>query len=127
MFWHFVANNFLTLVSNMFTNLNLTTMETCYKCSRPEYAPRIVAALRPLRLRPRDHRAAGAHEVPLYEVPISYYGRDYPREEDSLEGRLRRHLGHPQVQPLGPVARVTREALIRPAAVLSLPPASARE
>jgi glycosyltransferase involved in cell wall biosynthesis len=76
-FWHSLGNRFLTLMSNMFTDLNLTDMETCYKCFRREviqaidieedrfgFEPEITAKLAKLRLR-------------IYEVGISYSGRTY--------------------------------------------------
>jgi glycosyltransferase involved in cell wall biosynthesis len=76
-FWHSLGNKFLTLMSNMFTDLNLTDMETCYKCFRREviqsinieedrfgFEPEITAKLSKMRLR-------------IYEVGISYSGRTY--------------------------------------------------
>ncbi|HEY4999607.1 MAG TPA: glycosyltransferase family 2 protein [Usitatibacter sp.] len=76
-FWHRVGNGVLTLLSNMFTNLNLTDMETCYKAFRREviqsitieedrfgFEPEITAKVAKLRLR-------------VFEVGISYYGRTY--------------------------------------------------
>ncbi len=55
-FWHRVGNGFLTLLSNMFTNLNLTDMETCYKVFRREVDPVDHDRGGPLRLRAGDHR-----------------------------------------------------------------------
>ena len=76
-FWHYVGNRFLTFVSNLFTNLNLTDMETCYKAftrtalegikiqeNRFGFEPEIIAKVAKKKLR-------------IYEVPISYYGRTY--------------------------------------------------
>lgn len=76
-YWHSLGNRFLTTLSNMFTNLNMTDMETCYKVFRREiiqsiqieesrfgFEPEITAKLARLKLR-------------IYEVPISYYGRTY--------------------------------------------------
>lgn len=76
-FWHMVGNKFLTLLSNMFTNINLTDMETCYKMFRREiiqgieieedrfgFEPEITAKV-----------AKGRHRI--FEVGISYYGRTY--------------------------------------------------
>jgi len=77
MFWHFVANNFLTLVSNMFTNLNLTDMETCYKVFKAEYAPRIVLRSDRFGFDPEITARLARMKCRFYEVPISYYGRDY--------------------------------------------------
>jgi glycosyltransferase involved in cell wall biosynthesis len=77
-FWHYVGNRFLTLLSNIFTNLNLTDMETCYKAftrkaldgirieeSRFGFEPEITAKI------------ARKKSLRIYEVPISYYGRTY--------------------------------------------------
>jgi len=76
-FWHYVGNKFLTLFSNMFTNINLTDMETCYKMVRREiiqginieenrfgFEPEITAKI-----------AKGNHRI--YEIGISYFGRTY--------------------------------------------------
>ena len=76
-FWHFVGNRFLTLVSNMFTNLNLTDVETCYKVFRAEYAPRIVLRSNRFGFDPEITARLARMKCRFYEVPISYYGRDY--------------------------------------------------
>jgi glycosyltransferase involved in cell wall biosynthesis len=81
-FWHYVANKVLTMLSNMFTNLNLTDMETCYKLFRREvlqgitlrsdrfgFEPEITAKI--ARKRP------GQPSWRVYEIPISYAGRTY--------------------------------------------------
>ena len=76
-FWHAVGNNFLTLLSNMFTNLNLTDMETCYKVIRTDLLKRL-----PLRSNRFGFEVeitarlsqAGAR---IWELPISYSGRTY--------------------------------------------------
>jgi glycosyltransferase involved in cell wall biosynthesis len=78
-YWHSVGNKFLTTLSNMFTNLNLTDMEVCYKvfrrcvldritvkCNRFGFEPEITAKI--AKLRPR---------IRIYEVGIAYYGRSY--------------------------------------------------
>ena len=78
-FWHSLGNQFLTFLSNMFTNLNLTDMETCYKVFKGEvirsilieenrfgFEPEITAKISKIRPRLR-----------IYEVGISYYGRTY--------------------------------------------------
>ncbi|MEI8351701.1 MAG: glycosyltransferase family 2 protein, partial [bacterium] len=76
-FWHYLGNKFLTTLSNMMTNLNLTDMEVCYKVFRRE-------VLHSLHL--RENRFGFEVEITakvargkwrLYEVPISYYGRSY--------------------------------------------------
>jgi glycosyltransferase involved in cell wall biosynthesis len=78
-FWHTLGNKFLTFLSNMFTNLNLTDMEVCYKafrksvldridikCNRFGFEPEVTAKI--ARLRPR---------IRIYEVGVAYYGRSY--------------------------------------------------
>jgi len=78
-FWHMLGNKFLTTLSNMFTNLNLTDMEVCYKvfrrevlqrirlkCNRFGFEPEVTAKI--ARLRPR---------LRIYEVGVAYYGRSY--------------------------------------------------
>jgi glycosyltransferase involved in cell wall biosynthesis len=77
LFWHFVANNALTLVSNMFTNLNLTDMETCYKVFRAEYAPRLALRSDRFGFDPEITARLARLKCRFYEVPISYHGRDY--------------------------------------------------
>ena len=77
MFWHFAANRFLTLVSNMFTNLNLTDMETCYKVFKAKYAPRLVLRSDRFGFDPEITARLARMKCRFYEVPISYYGRDY--------------------------------------------------
>jgi len=77
MFWHFAANRFLTLVSNVFTNLNLTDMETCYKVFKAEYAPKIKLRSDRFGFDPEITARLAHLKCRFYEVPISYYGRDY--------------------------------------------------
>ena len=79
-FWHSVANKMLTLLSNLFTNLNLTDMETCYKVFRREVIQGHHAEVEPLRLRAGGHGQDRPEASPawrIYEVPISYSGRTY--------------------------------------------------
>ncbi|QHV94799.1 glycosyltransferase family 2 protein [Spirosoma endbachense] len=77
-FWHSVGNKILTLVSNIFTDLNLTDMETCYKVFRTALIQRI--DLREKRFGFEPEITAKLARVPgirIYEVGISYYGRTY--------------------------------------------------
>ena len=77
-FWHSIGNKLLTFISNMFTNLNLSDMETCYKLFRAELIKKIIF---------KEHRFGFEPEVTskicrfkgirIYEVGISYYGRTY--------------------------------------------------
>ena len=77
-FWHTIGNRFLTFTSNMFTNLNLTDMETCYKLFRSEILQGL--DLREKRFGFEPEVTAKVSRVPglrLYEVGISYYGRTF--------------------------------------------------
>lgn len=77
-FWHSIGNKFLTFLSNMFTNLNLTDMETCYKMVRTDIAQSL--NLRENRFGFEPELTAKLSRVPkvrIYEVGISYYGRTY--------------------------------------------------
>jgi glycosyltransferase involved in cell wall biosynthesis len=77
-FWHSIGNKFLTLLSNMFTNLNLTDMETCYKMFKREIIQKI--QLRENRFGFEPEVTAKIARIPgirIYEVGISYYGRTY--------------------------------------------------
>ncbi|MDX9754824.1 MAG: glycosyltransferase family 2 protein [bacterium] len=76
-FWHFVGNKFLTLLSNMFTNLNLTDMETCYKAFRREIAEKLNIQSNRFGMEPEITAKIAKMRCRVYEVPISYYGRDY--------------------------------------------------
>jgi glycosyltransferase involved in cell wall biosynthesis len=87
-FWHSLANQFLTLLSNVFTNLNLTDMEVCYKVFRREviqgitlksdrfgFEPEVTAKVARFTMPPLDGRPA--RKCRVYEMPVSYSGRDY--------------------------------------------------
>ena len=74
---HFLANTFLTNLSNVFTNLNLTDMETCYKVFRKEVVDRIRLSETRFGIEPELTAQVAAHGFRVYEVPISYSGRDY--------------------------------------------------
>jgi glycosyltransferase involved in cell wall biosynthesis len=76
-FWHFVGNRILTLVSNAFTNLNLTDMETCYKLFRAEVLRRIVIEEDRFGFEPEVTAKVARLGVRIYEVGISYAGRTY--------------------------------------------------
>jgi len=77
-FWHYVGNRFLTLLSNMFTNLNLSDMETCYKVFRREVIQRIRIEEDRFGFEPEvTAKIARVPKVRIYEVGISYYGRTY--------------------------------------------------
>lgn len=77
-FWHSIGNKFLTFVSNMFTNLNLTDMESCYKLFRREIIQSIQIKEKRFGMEPEI--TAKISKIPgirIYEVGISYYGRTY--------------------------------------------------
>ncbi|MCB1195326.1 glycosyltransferase family 2 protein [bacterium] len=76
-FWHFVANKLLTLLSNMFTNLNLTDMETCYKMFRRQVIQNIAIREKRFGFEPEITAKIARARVRIYEVGISYSGRDY--------------------------------------------------
>jgi glycosyltransferase involved in cell wall biosynthesis len=76
-FWHMVGNKFLTLVSNMMTNLNLTDMETCYKVFRRDVLQRIRIEEDHFGFEPEITAKVAKLHVVIYEVGISYYGRTY--------------------------------------------------
>lgn len=76
-FWHYLGNKFLTLLSNMFTNLNLSDMETCYKAFRREIADRLTIESNRFGMEPEITAKIAKLKCRVYEVPISYYGRDY--------------------------------------------------
>jgi glycosyltransferase involved in cell wall biosynthesis len=76
-FWHRVGNGLLTLVSNMFTNLNLTDMETCYKVFRREIVQGITIEEDRFGFEPEITAKVARLGVRIYEVGISYYGRTY--------------------------------------------------
>lgn len=76
-FWHRVGNGFLTLMSNMFTNLNLTDMETCYKVFRREIIQKIVIQENRFGFEPEITAKVAKLQCRIYEVGISYYGRTY--------------------------------------------------
>lgn len=76
-FWHYVGNRFLTLFSNMMTNLNLTDMETCYKVFRAELLKTITLEEKRFGFEPEITAKIARRECRIYEVGISYTGRTY--------------------------------------------------
>jgi glycosyltransferase involved in cell wall biosynthesis len=77
-FWHRVGNSFLTLLSNMLTDLDLTDMETCYKAFRREVIQSIEIEEERFGFEPEiTAKIAKLHNLRIYEVGISYYGRTY--------------------------------------------------
>jgi glycosyltransferase involved in cell wall biosynthesis len=77
-FWHTIGNKFLTFLSNMFTNLNLTDMETCYKLFNASIAKSIKLKEKRFGFEPEiTAKIAKVPKIRIYEVGISYYGRTY--------------------------------------------------
>lgn len=76
-FWHFVANKMLTLFSNMLTNLNLSDMETGYKAFRAEVIKSLPLKTNRFGFEPEVTAKLAKRKYRIYEVPISYSGRDY--------------------------------------------------
>ncbi len=76
-FWHYAGNKFLTLLSNMMTNLNLTDMETCYKAFRREVLERFEIEENRFGVEPEMTAKVARLDCRVYEVGISYYGRTY--------------------------------------------------
>jgi glycosyltransferase involved in cell wall biosynthesis len=76
-YWHYVGNRFLTTLSNMFTNLNLSDMETCYKVLRREILEGIQIEQDRFGIEPELTAKVAKARCRVYEIPISYYGRTY--------------------------------------------------
>ena len=77
-FWHTIGNKFLTFLSNMFTNLNLTDMETCYKMFRTDMVQQLKLKEKRFGFEPEvTAKISRIPKIRIYEVGISYYGRTY--------------------------------------------------
>jgi hypothetical protein len=76
-FWHSLGNKFLTLLSNMFTDLNLTDMETCYKVFRRDVLTRFTVQENRFGVEPEITAKVARLGCRVYEVGISYAGRTY--------------------------------------------------
>jgi glycosyltransferase involved in cell wall biosynthesis len=76
-FWHSMINKYLTLLSNMFCNLKLTDMETCYKVFRTDLLKSIPIRSNRFGFEPEITMKAAKRKLRIYEVPISYHGRTY--------------------------------------------------
>lgn len=76
-FWHFLANLLLTILSNIFTNLNLTDMETCYKVFKKEIISQIEIEENSFGIEPEITAKISKLKPRIYEVGIAYYGRTY--------------------------------------------------
>ena len=77
-FWHSIGNRWLTTLSNMFTNLNLTDMETCYKVFRREIVQGLKLEEKRFGFEPEvTAKISRIPNIRIYEIGISYYGRTY--------------------------------------------------
>jgi glycosyltransferase involved in cell wall biosynthesis len=76
-FWHYVGNKLLTTLSNMFSNMNLSDMETCYKVFKRELLDKIALKSKRFGIEPEITIKLAKLKCRIYEVPISYSGRDY--------------------------------------------------
>ena len=76
-FWHSVGNRMLTMLSNMFSDLNLTDMETCYKVMVRKVADRLDLQSQDFGIEPEITQKVAAMQARIFEVPISYNGRTY--------------------------------------------------
>ena len=77
-FWHTIGNRFLTFASNIFSNLNLTDMETCYKLFRTDIIQSLILQEKRFGFEPEvTHKIARVKGIRIYEVGIAYYGRTY--------------------------------------------------
>ena len=76
-FWHRIGNGFLTLLSNIFTDLNLSDMETCYKAFKTEIIKSIEIEENRFGFEPEITAKISNMNLRIYEIGISYYGRTY--------------------------------------------------
>lgn len=76
-FWHTVGNKFLTILSNMFTNLNLTDMECCYKVFKKDVIKKLVLKENRFGIEPEITAKISKQDIKIYEVGVKYFGRKY--------------------------------------------------
>ena len=76
-FWHTIGNKFLTLLSNMFSNLNLTDMEVCYKAFRSKIIKNIELKENRFGFEPEVTAKIAKKDIKIYEIGIKYFGRKY--------------------------------------------------
>ena len=77
LFWHSLGNSFITFISNMFTNLNLTDIETCYKVFKADVVRSITIKENRFGFEPEITAKIAKKRYRIYEIGISYSGRDY--------------------------------------------------
>ena len=98
-FWHSLGNRFLTTLSNMLTDLNLTDMETCYKVFRKEVLDAMELKSNRFGIEPEMTAKIAKQQVRIYEVPISYHGRTYAEgKKIGWKDGVVRYLGDPALQ-----------------------------
>lgn len=136
LFWHSVGNTFLTLLSNMFTDLNLTDMETCYKMVRTDLLQSLPLSAQRFGIEPELTARLAQSRARIYELPISYHGRSYGEGKKinwkdgvaALWYILRSNLFSEKAKPWMPSGpppwerQVQPEAENRPEAGMTLPP-----
>jgi len=106
-FWHMMGNRFLTLLSNMFTDLNLTDMETCYKVVHADLLKRLPLSANRFGFEPEVTAQLAQARARIYELPISYDGRSYAEGKKinwkdgvaALYYILRSNLFGPRIDP----------------------------
>jgi hypothetical protein len=94
-FWHYVGNRFLTLLSNMFTDLNLTDMETCYKVFRRDVLQRVELREKRFGFEPEIVAQIARMRLRVVEMGISYAGRTYERQKIGARDGFRALCHHP--------------------------------
>ena len=105
LFWHSVGNRFLTLLSNILTDLNLTDMETCYKMIRTDLLRSLPLSTKRFGIEPEITARLAQAGARIYELPISYHGRSYSEGKKiswkdgvaALVWILKSNLWHPSV------------------------------
>lgn len=95
-FWHSIGNKLLTFASNIFTNLNITDMETCYKLFKTDIVQKIDLKENRFGFEPEiTAKIARIPNIRIYEVGISYYGRTYEEgKKNKLERRVKNNILH---------------------------------
>ena len=127
LFWHSVGNRFLTLMSNMFTDVNLTDMETCYKMVRRELLQSLPLSASRFGIEPELTARLAQSGAKIYELPISYHGRSYAEGKkigwkdgvSAIWSILKYNLLPPRAPAWRPPARpgwMDREPLAKPPA-----------
>jgi glycosyltransferase involved in cell wall biosynthesis len=131
-FWHRVGNGALTLLSNMFTDLNLTDMETCYKMARADLFRSLTLRTDRFGIEPEITAQLAKARARIYEVPISYAGRTYAEGKKigwkdgvaALWHIVRANLFAPRVPVYHPAAAPADPWAARPLPVHAVPRAA---